>query len=173
MTEKSVIREKVAWKEKWLIAVAQSRVLSQLNHQLRLLLTFPVVWTTPFPKYRKKSPNHFFELSFFVWYRTEICEKRKRKLLMTRFGVIRVNCTFSVAKYLPSNIDRWVSCTKKVPTVIKMYTGMLYLFFGMKVHDIVWNQLGQCKRKLGQKGYGGLDNLLCPCEIFLLVSVAG
>jgi len=43
MTEKSVIREKVAWKEKWLIAVAQSRVLSQLNHQLRLLLTFPVV----------------------------------------------------------------------------------------------------------------------------------
>ena len=50
---------------------------------------------------------------------------------------------------------------------------MLYLLFGLKVHDIVRNQLGQCKRNLGQKCYGSLDNLFCPCEIFLLVSVAG
>lgn len=60
-----------------------------------------------------------------------------------------------------------------MPKITRNYTGILYLLFGLKVHDIVRNQLGQCKRNLGQKCYGSLDNFLCPCEIFLLVSVAG
>ena len=73
------------------------------------LLTSPVVWTTFFPTLTKSKSHIFFFNSVSSYGIADLWEEKTKLTDMTRFGEIRVNCKFSVSKYLHWNIDRWVT----------------------------------------------------------------